>query len=1093
MQRLTAALSSVLIMLGLAAAAGAGPIGFYRQPALHGETIVFVAEGDLWKVSIDGGVATRLTSHPSQEGMPAISPDGLTVAFVGRYEGPRELYTMPLDGGRPTRRTYRGTGIEVIGWSADQEVLITSQVFSTLPNWQLVRIDVSRPDAAGQPTVVPLHQAGDGEWADDGTLYFTRLRFQGSHTKRYQGGTAQNIWKFDGAGKAQPMTADYPGTSKRPMLYGGRIYFASDRDGTMNLWSMAPDGSDLQQHTRHSGWEVQSPTQHGGRIVYQLGADLHLFDIASATDHELDITLDTDLDQTRENWVGKPFDFVTTSHISPDGDRVVLTARGKLFVVPVKQGRLVNATPETGVRHRDARFLPDGDTLLSLADGSGEVELWTRPANGVGGGTQLTDDGGILRWEAVPSPDGKQIAHIDKAHRLFLYDAEAGTNQLIATNEIDRFYNLSWSPDSRWLAYTALADNMFNRVWVVDATNGETRPVTSDRYDSWLPSWGSNGEWLYLQSDRHLESVVGSPWGNYQPEPFLDKRTKLYGLALTAGLRSPFAPDDEVADARGQTESADGEEEEEGAEEEAAVIVEIDFDGIERRLHEVPVPPGNYSGLGATEDTLFWMSNEAGSRESDLHAVKIGNEDTEVQTVASGIRGYEISQDGKKLLLRKSDGLFVVDAKAAEADLSEAGVDLSGWRLSVQPQEEWRQMLVEAWRLERDYFYDPGMHGVDWDGMLQQYLPLVDRVTDRAELANLTAQMVSELSALHTFVFGGDHREGPDDISVGSLGALTVRDEGAGGYRVERLYRSDPDEPERASPLARQTVEIREGDVIEAVNGRATLEAADLGELLRHQTGKQVLLRVKPATGGPSRDVIVEPFSQQDEWDLRYHEWEYTRRLAVDEMSDREFGYVHMRAMGRGNFTEWARGYYPVFHRKGLIIDMRRNRGGNIDSWILNRLLRRVWFYWSQHSGHAPSWNMQQAFRGHMVVLIDENTASDGEAFAEGFRRLGLGKLIGTRTWGGEIWLTGSNSLVDGGVATAAEFGVYGPEGEWLIEGWGVEPDILVDNLPHETFNGRDAQLEAAVEHLKQRLAEEPIPDYPVPEHPDKSTVQSEE
>jgi len=257
--------------------------------------------------------------------------------------------------------------------------------------------------------------------------------------------------------------------------------------------------------------------------------------------------------------------------------------------------------------------------------------------------------------------------------------------------------------------------------------------------------------------------------------------------------------------------------------------------------------------------------------------------------------------------------------------------------------------------------------------------------------------------------------------------------------------------------------------------------------LLRHQVGKQVLLHVRPAGGGASREVIAEPFSQRAEWDLRYHEWEFTRRLVVEEMGGGDLGYVHMRAMGGGNFTEWAKGYYPVFNRKGLIIDMRSNRGGNIDSWILGRLLRKVWFHWSQSVGQAPSWNMQYAFRGHMVVLMDERTASDGEAFAEGFRRLGLGKLIGTRTWGGEIWLTGSNFLTDGGVATASEFGVYGPEGEWLIEGWGVEPDIEVDNLPHATFNGHDAQLEAAIAHLQERLTAEPVPDYPVPEHPDKS------
>ena len=650
----------------------AEPVGYYRQPALSGTTVVFVAEGDLWKVPLSGAVATRLTSHPGSESMPAISPDGSTVAFVGRYEGPREVYTMPLDGGRPTRRTYRGTGVFVVGWSAENEILIASEAFSTLPNWQLVRLDIARPEAGGVPTVVELHQAGDGEFAGDGTLYFTRLTAQGSHTKRYQGGTAQNIWKFSQGSEAEPLTADYPGTSKRPMLHGDRIYFASDRDGTMNLWSMAQDGSDLQQHTHHLGWEVKSPSHDAGRIIYQLGADLHVYDIASDSDRQLRITLHSDLDQTRENWVEEPFDYVTASHVSPDGDRVALTARGKVFVAPVGHGRLVEATPEAGQRHREGRFMPDGETLLSLSDASGEVELWTRAANGVGGATQRTEDGDILRWDAVPSPDGKWIAHYGKGQRLFIYDVEGGTNRQVDYNEIGSLFALAWSPDSRWLAYTENAGNAFNRIAVIEAASGDKQLVTSDRFDSWSPAWSADGAWLYLLSDRNLRSVVRSPWGNYQPEPFLDKRTKLYGLALQPELRSPFAPSDEVADAAKTTDDEEGEESEEESGDAEPTRVEIDFDGISARLYEVPVEPGNYSALSANEGTLFWLSRDAGGNESTLQALEIGNEDPEPQAVASGLRGYELSADGKKVLLRKPDSLYVVDAKAAEAELDDS-------------------------------------------------------------------------------------------------------------------------------------------------------------------------------------------------------------------------------------------------------------------------------------------------------------------------------------------------------------------------------------------------------------------------------------
>jgi tricorn protease len=1028
------------------------------------------------------------------------------VAFTAEYEGPEELYTLPLSGGLPTRRTYGSGGAAVAGWVADGEVLYATQRYSTLPAWQLIRLDVSEDGLAGQPERVPLAQAADGVYDENGTLFFTRLHFQGSHTKRYKGGTAQNIWSFaEGGDEAVPLTADYAGTSKRPMLWGGRVYFASDRDGTMNLWSMNPDGGDLRQQTRHEGWDVKSPYLHGGRIVYQLGADLRVYDVEDDADRAVPITLDSDLDQTRENWVDEPMDYLTSVNISPDGDRTVLTARGRVFVAPRRRGRLVEVTRDEGVRYRNARFMPDGENLLVMSDESGEVELWTVPANGVGDRTRLTGDGEVLRWEAVPSPDGKWIAHHDKNQRLWLYDVENENNRKIDENAISGFGGLAWSPDSRWLAYSAGGENLFSRIKLYGIDSGESTTITSDRYDSYAPAWSPDGKWLYLLSDRRLVSIVGSPWGSYQPEPFLDKTTRIYHIALVKGLRSPFSAPDELHPGEdseddnndkknGEEDNGKTKKKEKGrknsAEEdeaEPAVEVEIDLERIEERLWPVPVEPGNYRVLVATKKALFWISRPIPDRKSSLVGVKISNRDPKIETVVEDIRYYDLSADGKKLLVRKSNSLYILDAKPAKVDLKEKKVSLEGWALSVVPREEWRQMFMEAWRLERDYFYDTEMHGVDWPAIRDKYLPLVDRVTTRAELSDLIAQMVSELSALHIFVRGGDLRSGEDAIAPASLGAILERDESAGGYRVEHIYRSDPDEPGRRSPLAHPGVDVSEGDVIETINGTPTLSAPAIGALLRRQAGRQVLMRVRPRDGGDARDVIVEPISLRRAYDLRYHEWEHTRRLEVERLGDGEIGYVHLRAMGGGNYTEWAKGYYPVFTRKGLIVDVRHNRGGNIDSWILARLLRKAWFGWSQRVGQSPTWNMQYAFRGHVVVLCDERTASDGEAFTEGIRRLGIGTIIGTRTWGGEIWLSSNNFLVDRGIATAAEFGVFGPEGEWLIEGHGVEPDIVVDNLPHATFNGKDAQLEAAVEFLKKKIAEEPVEPLTPPKHPDKS------
>ena len=525
------------------------------------------------------------------------------------------------------------------------------------------------------------------------------------------------------------------------------------------------------------------------------------------------------------------------------------------------------------------------------------------------------------------------------------------------------------------------------------------------------------------------------------------------------------------------------------AKEEAPKPVSIDVDGLAARLFRVPVPSGRYASLQTDGKRLFWLSvEESFERKSKLQALAIGREKPEVKTVLEGVREFQLSGDRKKLLVRrqKDDELLVFDAgdKAPEK-LDDSRVDLSRWTFSFDPREQWRQMFVEAWRLERDYFYDRGMHGADWPKVRAKYEALVPRVRSRGELSDLLAQMVSELSALHIFVRGGDLRKGPDDVDVASLGAELARDEAAGGFRVARVYAADPDLPQSLSPLVRGGAGVAEGDVVLAVNGVSTLSVADVGALLRNQGGRQVLLRVK-AKEGSERDVIVVPMTSQEAANLRYDDWELSRRRRVEEQGRGRLGYVHLRAMGGDDYAAWAREFYPVFQRKGLIVDVRHNRGGNIDSWILGKLLRKAWFYWQDRAGD-PTWNMQYAFRGHVVVLVDEWTASDGEAFAEGFRRLGLGKVIGTRTWGGEIWLSSSNVLVDNGIATAAETGVYGPEGQWLIEGHGVDPDVVVDNPPRATYDGRDAQLDAAIRHLEDRLRDKPVEDVPVPAFPKKA------
>ena len=1167
----------------------AGTMGYYRQPTLRGDTLIFVAEGDIWKASLarakDGGaVATRLTSHAGEEANPKLSPDGTMVAFTAQYEGPTEVYVMSVAGGRPTRLTYDAARASVVGWSknlaGDLRVIAGTTRFSTLPNTQLTLI---HPET-GERQLIPLAQASDGSIGEEGVLFFTRLAFQGSQTKRYKGGTAQQIWRFNlnlpeaSRVEAQGLTVDFAGTSYSPVEYEGLIYHLTDRDGTMEVWSMLPDGKDLRQVTDHTDGnaaylDVRGFAVDSGAIAYQLGADLWAGELKTATMQRLRITLDSDFDQLRERWVKKPMDYVTSSHVSHDGSRVAITARGTVFVAPRTRGRLVelprlDAATGNIARHRDARFMADGDSVLTISDQTGETEFWTVPGNGVdtpAKARQLTKDSGVLRLEGVPSPDGRWLAHHDKDQRLFVLDIASGIDFKIAENPWDSFTDIAWSADSKWFAFTANASNQNPQVNVYNVNSKRATLVTTDRFASYSAAWSADGKWLYFLSDRQLTSSVASPWGLMAPEPYFDRRTQVYAVSLIAGERWPFVADDELhkltvedekrdlkpevkpevkpeikpdvkpevkpevkpdvkpdikpeldpkpmpeveppqtpvtqpavvpapsPDAKPPTAiAAGGATSPESAEKKVdpAPIkpVIIDLEGIAARLFQVPLAAGNYSSLTVQPKRLLLLNRPSGETKNQLVTYPIANKDLELKTVIPEVDSYEVSGDGKWLLVRKTGTLHVLDSGAGpNAPLEKTAIDLSGWSFPISPRQEWRQMFIEGWRLERDYFWDSNMHGVDWKGMLQRYLPLADRIATRTELNDLLSQMVGELSALHIFVRGGDIRTGDTDIAPAAWGGALVRDEAAGGYRIETVYLSDPDEPARTSPLAAAGVGLAVGDLILQVNGRDVLSVADLSMLLRNQAGKQVLVRAKRKATGAIGEVIVTPITAAAEEDLRYHQWQFTRRLRVDAESGNDIGYVHLRAMGTENYTEFAKGFYPVYQRKGLILDARNNRGGNIDSWILSRLLRQAWFYWSPDVG-SSYWNMQFAFRGHIVVLCNERTASDGEALAEGIRRLKLGTIIGTRTWGGKIWLSANNFLVDNGIATAAETGVFGPEGEWLIEGHGVDPDIVVDNLPHATFNGADAQLDAAIAYLQKKIAEQPVEVPAAPKRPDKS------
>jgi tricorn protease len=713
-----------------------------------------------------------------------------------------------------------------------------------------------------------------------------------------------------------------------------------------------------------------------------------------------------------------------------------------------------------------------------------------------------------------------------------LYNLETKETRLVAHSKYQDFINpdIEWTSDSKWLAFVQTAESGNAQIQLYNLETKKTTPVTSDRVISSDPAFSADGKWLYFLSERSFTSLTPSPWGPRQPEPFLHKPTKIYLLALADQKRSPFQPTDELSaeerkelakdekkpdpakpevakeeEKREPSGTATAEKKAEKADEaprksESGATAEkkrerpelkIELEGIMDRLWEVPVPASHYNNLVVTDKFLFVTDRDItaqGPTANRLVAIEIKNRDVEPVTVVSGIGAYRISGDGKKLLVHQGENFSIVDAAARPAgDLAKARVNLGALRFSYLPRESWRQMFTDAWRLHRDYFYAKNMHGVDWKANLQKHLPLVDRVTTRAELNDLLNYLISELSALHTDANGGSFPEVQPSIAVATLGARWTRDEAAGGYRIDYIYRSDPEFLERRGPLLQPGLGISKGDVILEINGTPTLSVPDAGALLRNQANRQVLLRLKPAKGGDEFQRIVVPAPSSEAPNLRYTDWEYTRRLAVDEKSGGQIGYAHIRAMGTANYYEFVRNYYSSYNKAGFILDLRHNRGGNIDSWMVSRLMRRAWMWWSTRDGNAFP-HLQSPFRGHLVVLVDAWTASDGETMANAIRHLDLGKSIGVRTWGGGIWLSGSNTLVDRGIARAAEFGSFIPGEGWVIEGDGFTPDIIVDNNPAATFRGEDRQLDAAIKHLQELIAKDPRHVIPQPPPlPDKT------
>ncbi len=1085
MHRVGALLLLMTASLLLAATAfGAGSPGYYQFPDIHGDKVAFSSEGDLWlkDLTVDGP-AIRLTRHDGGERFARFSPDGRWIAFTGEYDGNDDVYLIPVSGGAPKRLTFHPGQDVVIGWTNDgKHIIFRTDRFQAVDHMKLYLVS---PEG-GYPEDIGLDKASRISYSPNGVDFaYTRMLREDRPNKRYVGGWAMDVWTGNMQTLQFEKLTDFEGTDFFPMWIGDRIYYMSDRSGRTNIFSMLPDGGDLKQHTFYEEWDARYAATDGSKIVYQLGADIYAYDVATGQDNKLDIVLPSDQFRARDRRIDDPDDYISGYSIPDNGKRLALAARGEVFTFPVaKKGYIRRLTNTPGARDKYVAFSPDGKQVAIMSDASGEMEIWLAPSGGGEPAKQLTKGGTMWRSPMKWSPDGKWLLFTDKAYGLWIADAESG--KLTRVNETNPWYTTAevWSPDSKWIAWVGQEENeqdMDVFLYNLDTKKRHEidRPMTVENN----VDWDADGNYLYLLSENWFNPVLSQVNSTF----IYDQTSKIYIALLAKDTENPFDP--VLVEAFEEEEEEAEADDEEDTEDEKDESITVDLDGLSDRIYPVPIDAANIGGLVGISGKLYYttrdnkgMMPEGGRGDHTLHLFDL--EEKESEAVTSGYRAWSLSPNKEKLVLwQKSGGFVVMDAGAAKVPDEDGHVSLSGWSFEIDPRDEWAQILKEIWRWQRDFFYDPDMHGVDWESVYEDYSSLVPRLGDREELNDIISQMIGELSAGHAYIFGGDQLSGKS-YGVGRLGA-DIQATGNGPMKVTHILYGDGWGDEPVSPL-KGKVEV--GEYLVAVDGVPLERDTNIFELLQDKAGKEVLLSVndKPTTSG-ARDVLIE--TMRGEGKLRYLDWVRKNREYVDEISGGKVAYVHMPNMGGMGLSMWGRMYYPQVTDKALLVDVRYNHGGFIATMVLNQLQHQVWSVGKGREGEygrVPN----DAFYGPKAALCCHETWSDGETFSEGFKRLDLGPLFGTRTWGGWVGIRGARRTVDKGGNTQPEFTGWGAwDGHWLIEGPGVSPDVEVEAMPADMIRGEDKQIDTAVEYLLKELAnKEKWPDFhPLPEYPDKS------
>lgn len=1049
-----------------------------RFPDVYGDRVVFTYGGDLWTASASGSTATRLTAHSGVESYAKFSPDGKRIAFTGQYDGDEQVYVIPASGGEPKQLTFYpsrgplaprwGFDNQVHGWTRDNKIYFRS----LRDSWSLpiARLYAVSPEG-GPAEALPMPEAGSGAFSPDGGRMVYSPRFRDFRPeKRYGGGQANKLYIYDLKTNGARLISDGPRASRDAMWIGDAVYYNSDKDGKFNLYEYDTDSGKTAQITKNRDWDIRWPSSDDqGRIIYERDGEIEILAVDSKKATKLNITVPDDGIHKRRRQVSVA-NQISSYALSPKGERALFSARGDIFTAPIEKGGVRNLTKSSTANDRFPTWSPDGKQIAFISDKSGEDEVWIAAQDGSTPAEQFSTGSKGQRYSPSWSSDGKKIAFGDKDGRVYVLTVATKQLQQIADAPNGLILDYDWSPKGNFIAYSMQGRNGMSAVHIWSTAENKSYRVTPEMFGASSPAWDPSGNYLYFISAREFAPQISNSEFNYAT----NRMSQIYAAALRKDVKNPFPYEsDEVTLAEDKKEGTPTPSPSPDAKPPEKPET-IDFDGIEGRTAKAPLPADNYAGLSTNKGHLIYLITSpfyygrAADSQTSLRIFSL--KERKETTLLTPAFGYAISADGMKLFSASTGGAYSVIDANPNGDKTRKGVSTAGLITEINPAEEWTQIFNESWRRYRDWFYVENMHGFDWARIRDDYKKWLPYVNHRSDLNYVISEMSSELTVQHAYIDGGDFNL-PPRVRVALPGARFEVDKAANRYKISKIFGGQNEEDIYRSPLTEVGSDAKVGDYVLAINGEDVRGDRDIYSYLRGKADTTVTLTLNSTpTSQGARTVTFRPVTSES--DLVYLDWIQNNRERVSRLTNGRVGYIHIPDMGAAGIREFIKWYYPQLDKEGLVVDVRANGGGNVSRMLIERLRRKVLGVNFGRGNDDGVTYPDGVFKGPMVAILNENSASDGDIFPYMFREAGLGPLIGKRSWGGVVGITNRGNLIDGGTVNVPEFALANIKGEYIIEGYGVDPDIEIENDPKSVIAGRDPQLERAVEEVMRKLAQ---------------------